>query len=236
MSRHPWEVPAIVSGLQRQHAERRRLLSGPASHLGWKVGFGAPAALTAMDIDAPLVGFLTDATLVPDGDTVDAGSWSRGVVEFEVAITMAHDVEPGTPPSEAVRAVGAVGPAIELADVDVAPNVDNVGDVVAGNIFHRGVVLGPSDTARAGADTDGVTARIFVDDEEIATVTDLEALTGTYPRIVATVADTLAAVGERLRAGDVVITGSVIPPVEITTGTHFRFLLEPFPSIAIDVR
>jgi len=233
MSRHPWEVPAVVSGLRRQAADRDRTLAGSARHLGWKVGFGAPSALRSMDLDAPLLGHLTDATLLADGSKIDVSTWSRGVVEFEVAVTMAADVEPGASEGDARAAVGAVGPAIELADVDIAPGPDTIEDIVAGNIFHRGVVLGMPDHARAGIDTDALTARILVDGVERESVTDLEALTGSYPHIVVTVAETLGTIGERLRAGDVIITGSVIPPVDVDAGTSFRFLLGSFPPISI---
>lgn len=69
-----------------------------------------------------------------------------------------------------------------------------------------------------------------------AVTDDLQAITGNYAGIVTTVASTLAAAGEQLRAGDVIITGSVIPPVPLVEGREFAFALEPHEPIAIRVK
>lgn len=229
----PWEDPRVREGLTRQLSLRRRMLDEGARHLGWKVGFGAPAAMEKMGTTAPLVGFLTSAGVVESGATVGVDDWTGGVVEFEVAVYMGTDVGPGASLDEARAAVAAVGPAIELADIDLPLEPERVGDIVAGDIFHRAVVLGEPDPGRAGLDVAELVARVMVDGGEYARTADLQALTGRYDQVVKTVAETLASVGERLKAGDVIITGSVVPPVPIGSGHEFTFLLEPFPAISI---
>lgn len=232
---HPWEDPRVTAGLGRQWAAREEALAAGARGIGWKVGFGAPASLETMEIEAPLLGYLTDRTLVDSGSTVSVRGWARGIVEFEVAVYMATDLVGDVGPDQAREAVAALGPAIELADVDGPVEAGAVDEIVAGNIFHRSVILGRPDTGRAGLDISGLTAHILVDDVEKARATRLEDLTGSYPDIVATVANTLAARGERLAAGDVIITGSVIPPIPVQEGQHFTFVLDPFPPIEIIV-
>jgi 2-keto-4-pentenoate hydratase len=224
-----------VSGLQQQLDERGRLIAAGAKPIGWKVGFGAPASLDLMQISAPLVGFLTDTTVSEPGSTVATDGWNRPIVEFEVAVYMGAELGADASEDEARRAVAAVGPAIELANIDLPLAPDSVPDIVAGNIFHEGVIFGRPDTDRAGLDISGLVARILLDGDERDLVTDLQALTGAYPWIVATVAATLAAHGERLRAGDVIITGSVIPPVPVAEATEFTFALDPFEPISVVV-
>ncbi len=231
----PWEDPRVREGLERQLASRSALIAGGARALGWKVGFGAPAALEVMQITAPLLGFLTDMTLLESGTRVDVSGWVRGIVEFEVAVVLGSDLGAGASDEEARAAIRAVGPAIELADIDLPIQADQVAGIVAGDIFHRGVVLGEMEESRAGLDITGLVARVLIDGEVRSEVTDLEALTGPYPWIVSTVASSLAANGLRLRAGDVIITGSVIPPIPVTEGRDFGFVLEPFPSISVHV-
>lgn len=232
----PWEDPRVQRGLPLQLEHRRRMLAEGATGLGWKVGFGAPAALELMQITAPLLGFLTDATRFEPGDTVEVSGWERGIVEFEVAVVLGSDLGPGASDAEAKAAISAVGPAIELANIDLPLQADQVAGIVAGDIFHTGIVFGEMDEGRAGLDIDGLVARILVDGEQRAETTDLQAITGPYPWIVSTVASTLAANGETLRAGEVIITGSVIPPIPVTEGTEFTFALDPFPPISIRVR
>ncbi len=229
----PWEDPRVEEGLRRQLARRRRMLEGGAVGVGWKVGFGAPSSLELMQVTAPLLGYLTDATVFQSGVTIEVGDWVRGIVEFEVAVYLGGDLGPGASADEARAAISAVGPAIELADIDLPLEAANVAEILAGDIFHKGVIFGEADPDRAGLDISGLVARILVDGKERAVTSDLEALTGDYPSIVATVANSLVANGERLRAGDVIITGSVIPPLPLAEGTEFAFFLAPFDPISV---
>lgn len=231
----PWEDARVIAGLTRQLALRKQMLDGGARPVGWKVGFGAPAALELMQITAPLPGFLTDFTVCESGATVDASGWGKPLIEFEVAVYLGSDLGPGATDDEARAAISAVGAAIELADVDLPIGPDQVEEIVAGDIFHTGVVFGEPDRGRAGLDISGLNARILIDGIERATTSDLQAITGSYPRIVADVANTLAAMGETLRAGDVIITGSVIPPVPLGEGTDYVFALEPLAPISVRV-
>lgn len=231
----PWEDPRVGAGLDRQFALRRQMLLDGSLSLGWKVGFGAPASLELMQIGAPLLGFLTDTTLFESGAIVDASGWTRGVVEFEVAVYLGSDLGPGATEEEAAAAVSSVGPAIELADVNLPVAPVGVTEIVAANIFHTGLILGDPDQSRAGLDISGLVARILVDGTEVANTADLEAITGRYPQIVSTVADTLAANNQLLKAGDVIITGSVIPPIPVSSGTDFTFSLDPFKAISVRI-
>jgi 2-keto-4-pentenoate hydratase len=232
----PWEDPRVVAGLQTQLTQRRRLLESGIHPVGWKVGFGAPASLELMQITAPLLGFLTAATVLESGAGVDTTDWERGIVEFEVAAYLGEDLGADASPDEARAAITAVGPAIELANIDLPVEAAGVEAIVAGNIFHEAVIFGEADPGRAGLAIDGMSARILIDGAQRASTTELEAITGPYPWIVATVASTLAAQGERLAAGDVIITGSVVPPIPVTEGVEFTFALDPFPAISVRVR
>ncbi len=186
-----------------------------------------------MEIEAPLLGHLTDRTVLTDGATVDASSWVRGVVEFEVAVWVGETLGSGTTPDDARAAVRAVGPAIEVADVDLVPGPGTVEAILADDIFHRGVLLGDRDETRAGLHIDGLTAVIEIDGESFAETSDLEAITGRYDEVVATVANTLGAFGEHLVEGAVIITGSVIPPVPIDAGERFSFRLGDYAPLTL---
>jgi 2-keto-4-pentenoate hydratase len=206
---NPWDAPLIKKGMTAQLAKRRARIATGEKSLGWKVGFGAPAAMQKLGLAAPLVGSLMQGALLPSGSTVSLKRYLQPVAEPEIFVRMARDLPGGATPAAALAAIKEIGPAIELADLDPAPTADNLDVVLEGDIYQRQVVL--CDKTRAGGGTSGLTSRVKRRGAEVARTTDLEALTGKLPDIVALVANTLAAFGEKLAAGDIVITGSITP-------------------------
>lgn len=211
-----WEDPRVSRGTERMLAARGARLHGGARAIGWKVAFGAPAAQARFGIGAPLVGFLTDATRLTDGASVSISGWAKPALEPELAIHLGADVAAGADAATAAAAIRALGPAVELADAD--PALDDLEEIVAANIYHRAVILGPPVTARAGGDARGLRTAVTIDGEEVAATDDPTAQCGELVPIVRHVAELLGAAGARLRAGDVVIAGSVTPLVWLTPG------------------
>jgi 2-keto-4-pentenoate hydratase len=221
--------PRVEEGMREQLALRRARLGAGERPIGWKVGFGSPAAFELLSIDRPLVGFLTDAGLLADGAEVSIGAWTAPALEAEIAVRIGADV-PGYAAWAGVRdAIAGLAPAIELADVHPPPA--DVRAILAGNIFHRHVLLGPFDDGRR--DGAGVTGRVLRDGTEIAATEDPAAATGELVEVVRLTAELLAACGEALRAGDVVITGAVVPPVAIAPGERYRVELEPLGAVEL---
>jgi 2-keto-4-pentenoate hydratase len=225
---------AVDRGLVRQLRERDGLIASGRRPLGWKAGFGAPASLKRFELDGPLIGFMTDASALADGSEIDIEGWGRAVAEPEIFVVLGSDIDPGAGPDGARAAVRAVGPAIELANIDPPP--EQVEEILAGNIFHVGVVLGNEDPARAGADLSRLEARVTVDGNELHRTTRLEEMTGQIVEVVSHLAALLAGHGETMRAGDVVICGSVVPPIDLAPGMTVGFELRPMSPISISVR
>lgn len=221
----------LARGLESQLETRARLLAGGARPLGWKAGFGAPEWLAKFGTDGPLVGFLTDASVIPDGATVDISSWTRGVAEPELAIRLGADLEPPNDEDTTRAAIASIGPAIELADIDPPP--ESVEGILSGNIFHRGVILGPQDPARAEADLGRLEARIRPEGQEEIRTDQLEGLTGGVVSVITHLASLLAAHGVMMRSGEIVITGSVVPPIALSPGARVEFELAPMRAISV---
>jgi 2-keto-4-pentenoate hydratase len=223
----------IQQGLEKQLRLRRDRLDAGEKPIGWKVGFGAPAAMERLAIDGPLVGFLTDRSILDSGKTAVISNWSQGFAEPEIAVYLGSDLTAGSDRASARAAIASIGPAIELADINIPP--DNVEAILAGNVYHRHVVFGRADTSRAGCVLDGLVGRVYHNESQIAEVTDSQSATGDLIDIVRHVADVLAAFGERLQAGEIIITGSIVPPISIAPQDRFRFALEPVDTISVGV-
>ena len=228
-----WEDPRVVRGMRAQLETRRRRLDAGDRPLGWKVGFGAPAMLRRSRHPSAAGGIsLTRNARVQSGDSVSLAGWSKPVAR-------AGNRRPYRPrrsrrcEREAAKAaIAGISPAIELVDLTAPP--DDPEHILSGNIYQRHVVLGGAEPARAGSASDGLTCRIIRRGSEVARTTDPQANTGEWVAIVRHVADVLAAFGERLRAGEIIITGSVVAPLTIEPDENaVAFEVDPIAGVAV---
>jgi 2-keto-4-pentenoate hydratase len=178
--------------------------------IGWKVGFGSPAGLERLGLERPLVAPLPAAARLHDRATVDVSGWTAPVLEPEVAVWVGQ----------------GLGAAIELADVDSPP--DDPARIVAGGIYHRHSILGPPLAASLAQ----VEARVDRDGEEVAATRDLTALTGPLDFVLESVR---LCAGRELREGEVVLAGSVVPPLQLAPGQHWRVDLGPLGALEVTI-
>ena len=210
----------IRAGMQRQLAARTAALDAGAAHRGWKVAFATAPSRAAAGVDRSVVGFLTDATELPDGAEIAIAHWTRPTIEAELAVRVGEDLR-----------AAAVAVAIEVVDLNLP--VEQTEDVLAGAIFHRHYVVG---AWRVGDDASDVHVRAFVDDELVASQGDPTSLIGTPPDIVSTVAEELRRHGERLRPGDLILGGSTIPLHPIGPGQRLRVEAGGLGALALTFR
>ena len=208
-----WEDARVVRGMRAQLEMRRARLAAGDAPLGWKVGFAAPEMLKRLDIAGPLVGFLTRNALVQSGASIPLTGWAKPVAEPEIAVYVARDVSAGADRGTAKAAIAGISPAIEMVDLTAPP--EDPERILAGNIYQRHVVLSGDAPARTGSTSDDLVCRILRRGSEFARTSNPQANTGNWVDIVRHVADVLAAFGERLRGGEIIITGSVVAPLAI---------------------
>jgi 2-keto-4-pentenoate hydratase len=177
---------------------------------GFKVGFGSPAAMEKLGIDRPLVAPISDATLLEDGATVDIGTWTGPHIELEVA----------------VHAGGGLSVAFELVDLAFPP--EDPERIRAGGIYHRGWLLGP--VCRDATPGAGALSR---DGAVVAETDDPAALTGGHEAMVRVVEETI---GRTLEPGEVVITGSIVPPTPIAAGQRWHGEVQGLGALAVTLR
>ena len=92
-------------------------------------------------------------------------------------------------------------------------------------------MLGPVDRGRSTGE--GIGARVLVDGEEVAATDDPAALTGELVEVVRLTAELLAGCGERLRAGEVVITGSACRRSRSRRGRRVEVELPPLGALSL---
>jgi 2-keto-4-pentenoate hydratase len=224
---------SVHRGLARQRTVLETRLSEGEAQVGWKVGFGSAAGLQALRLDGPIIGHLLGSGELADGQEVDTTGYAKAVIEAEIACWIGADMPPDVEPAEVDRFVRSVGPALEVADVDHAP--EDPERILAGNIFHRGFVLGSGDPSLTLAGAADLSAA-FRHGDELIPVSDPEELTGHLPSVLARAARLAPSLGRPIAEGDVILLGSIIAPRPVAPGDVVRYDLGGFPPLRLAFR
>jgi len=191
-----------------------RLARG-ARRIGWKLGYTSLVMREQMGVDAPNFGPLTDAMSVASGDDV-AGRFTQPRVEPEVALRFARDLPVDADLDDVLGAVVSAHAALEIVDSVWRDYRFTIEDNTADGSSAAGVVIGPEIDVDRVADVD---VRLLVDGVERARGVGSDA--SGHPALgVVWLVGELAARGEAVHAGDVVITGGLTAAVGLGTGVE----------------
>ena len=189
--------------------------------VGYKVGFTTAALQERYGVTEPVLGFLLASGVFGSGDAVPVARFVAVGVEVEVAFLLKADLAgPGVTTASALLAVEGAMPSFELIDFRLSGTPRGV-DVVADGVYNNAIVLGRPLTSVTGFDLalEGV---VFEQDGQIvATQTAAEVL-GNPLVALAWAANTLGKTGRGLRAGDIVLTGSISKVLRPTAGQSVR--------------
>ena len=211
--------------LERAYALQRELeqtLIGRGERVvGWKVGFTTAALQERHGVTEPVLGFLLGSGVFGSGDAVPVARFVAPGVEVEVAFLLKADLAgPGVTTASASLAVEGAMPSFELIDFRLSGTPRGT-DVIADGVYANAIVLGRPLTPVVSLDLalEGV---VFEQDGQIvATQTAAEVL-GNPLVSLAWAANTLGRMGRGLRAGDIVLTGSISKVLRPTAGQSAR--------------
>jgi 2-keto-4-pentenoate hydratase len=206
-------TPAFETALHRQHERLRAALAAGTPRLGWKICVNERRARERLGLEAPFVGFLDGARRLASGCVSPVPG--TGAVEPEIALRLREAVAAGGSLAEARAAIGCLAPALEIVDYSRASL--SLEGVVESSSFHWGFVLGePRQGSRApaiGADC----PRVWKGGARAA-APDASLVPADLAEVVRLVADFLPRCGERLEAGDWILSGACTSPVRVEAG------------------
>jgi 2-keto-4-pentenoate hydratase len=217
-------------GVQLGLLERR--VAAGARLIGWKVGLTSEAMQQQFRVPEPLFGYLLD-----DAPHASPARFARDAliqpgVENEICLTLAADlVGPGVDLAAARRAVGAVAPAIEVAETR-GDFTAQLPVAVADNIQERYIVLGtPTAPLPTDLDLAAVRATVEINGARVAEATGAAVL-GDPLRALVWLANKLPEYGQAVRAGQLVMTGSVTRQFAVERGDRVVTTFAPLGVVA----
>jgi 2-keto-4-pentenoate hydratase len=208
----------------------RRVAAG-AHLIGWKVGLTSEAMQQQFRVPEPLFGYLLDDAPHASPARFALDALIQPGVENEICLTVAQDLAgPGVDLAAARRAVGAAAPAIEVAETR-GDFTAQLPVAVADNIQQRYIVLGaPTTPLPLDLDLAAVRATVELNGALVAEATGAAVL-GDPLRALVWLANKLPEYGHGLRAGQLVMTGSVTRQFAVQRGDRFVTTFTPLGAV-----
>jgi 2-keto-4-pentenoate hydratase len=186
--------------------------------VGRKIGLTARAVQAQLGVDQPDFGVLFADMEIADGGTLPASKALQPKAEAEIALILGSDLDAAdATPATVAAAVDHAVAAIEIVDSRIADWKISFADTVADNGSSAFFVLGRERRPLDGLDlyTCGMALEL---NGAVASLGAGAACLGHPLNAAAWLARTLAALGEPLRAGDILLTGALGPMVALTPG------------------
>jgi 2-keto-4-pentenoate hydratase len=215
-------VPKSIEDGYRVQSQAHRLLEGLLGpRVGYKIGCTSEVMQKYLAIPHPCAGGVHARGVHQSGVVLQAADFVRVGVECEIAVRLGKDLAPAGAPFTADSVADGIEcylPAIEIVD-DRYVQWETLGapTLVADDFFATGIVLGQP-VARSGvADLLGVEGRALVNGREQGRGTGADVL-GHPHNALAWLANHLADRGTVLRAGEIVMTGSLVKTLWLQAG------------------
>lgn len=213
-------------------AVRRRLEEGRRV-VGKKIGLTSKAMQDMLGVHEPDYGHLLDDMVVPNGGPILVSRLLQPRCEGEIAFLLGKDlVGPGVTVAQVLSATEAVIPALEIVDSRVRDWKIKIQDTIADNASSALVVLGDKMTPVQGMDL-RLVGMVLEKNGEVAATGAGAAVLGHPAVAVAWLANKLAEFDVWLRAGEIVLSGSLTVAPPVAAGDCFRADFDRLGSVAV---
>ena len=202
--------------------------------IGKKIGVTSKVVQDMLGVDQPDFGFLTDRMQV-SGDIASriAGNLIAPRAEAEIAFILKDDlVGPGVCDEDVLSATEAVCACFEIVDSRIENWNIQIIDTVADNASCGIFVLGEKRVDPRELHLPALKCEVFKNGQLLSTGYG-SAVQGSPLTAVAWLANTLGAYGVSLKAGDIILSGSLVPLEPVVAGDRFETRIDGLGSARI---
>lgn len=230
-TRHPEITLSDAYRVQRR-VNARRLAAGERV-VGKKIGVTSQVVMDMLGVYQPDFGVLTDAMLYPDAGAIPISSLVQPKAEGEIAFVLKCDLQgPGVTAADVHAATESVVACFEIVDSRIRDWKIRIEDTVADNASCGAFALGELRVDPRQVDLVGCAMSLEKNGEVVTSGTGAAAL-GNPLEAVAWLANTLGQFGDSLKAGEVVLSGSLAAMVPVAAGDRLSVSIEGIGSCSL---
>jgi 2-oxopent-4-enoate/cis-2-oxohex-4-enoate hydratase len=202
----------------------RRLADGEKV-IGKKIGVTSRAVQDMLGVHQPDFGFLTDWMCIEGDIEVDAKALIAPRAEAEIAFILKDSLTgPGVTVADVMAATASIAPCFEIVDSRIDDWKIGIVDTVADNASCGVYVIGAERLDPRALDLPNLHVGVTKNGAPLSEGYG-HAVQGDPAQAVAWLANTLGAYGVTLDAGDVILSGSLVPLAPATKGDRFEMIL-----------
>ncbi|GLV23073.1 2-keto-4-pentenoate hydratase [Sphingobium sp. TomMM35A] len=223
MARHPEltidDAYAISLGaLERRKADGEKVI-------GKKIGVTSKAVQDMLGVHQPDFGFLTDRMYIEGDIDVAANGLIAPRAEAEIGFILKDSLKgPGVTADDVIAATDSIVPCFEIVDSRIQDWKIGIVDTVADNASCGVYVLGEARVNPRDHDLPNLHVTVTKNGAPLSEGYG-HAVQGSPAQAVAWLANTLGAYGVTLEAGDVILSGSLVPLEPAAPGDVFEMQL-----------
>ncbi len=211
----------------------RRKQAAGARLIGRKGGATNPGAQASFGLSQAVYGALFDRGGVPSGSIIELSQLIHPRIECEVAFRMARDLAgPGVTPAAALDAVAGAAAAFEVVDARTVGWGAKMAEMICDNVFQARYAVSERLVPVADLDLANLGVVLLKNGAEAARASGANVL-GSPANALAWLANRLAEHGHALRAGDLVLAGSLTPLVPVGPGDHVEAVFDHLGSVRL---
>ncbi|WP_321968936.1 2-keto-4-pentenoate hydratase [Paraburkholderia tropica] len=215
-----------------QAASIARRIERGERRVGVKMGFTSRAKMVQMGLSDVIWGRLTSAMQIEEGSSIAFSRYVHPRVEPEIAFVLKRDLPGDVTGPQALAAVEAIAPALEVIDSRYKDFKFTLPEVIADNASSSGFVIGAWHSPSTDFANLGLTLDI---DGRTVQVGSTAALLGHPLRSLVAAARLSAQAGEPLKAGWLVMAGGATPAEWIKPGQYVSVQMEKLGSAGLSV-
>ncbi|MDR3592079.1 MAG: fumarylacetoacetate hydrolase family protein [Negativicutes bacterium] len=199
--------------------------------VGKKIGLTSRAMQTALGVFEPDYGYITDKMMVLDGDPLTMDSLIAPKVEAEIAFVLKSDlVGPGVTVARVLAATAGIMPALEIIDTRIKDWKIKIQDTIADGASIGRVLVSGQLIPVTGLDM-RLMGLVLEKNGEVVTTAAGAAVLGHPANAVAWLANKLASYGISLKAGEIVMSGSLTAACPVAAGDIVRASFDYMGSV-----
>ena len=212
----------IEDGYHIQERLIARRLGAGEKVVGKKIGVTSKAVMNMLGVGQPDFGWLLDGMIYNEGESIPIDTLIQPKAEGEIAFMLKQDLNgPGVTAADVLAATEGVMACFEIVDSRIENWKIKIQDTVADNASCGVFVLG--DRLVDPRDVDLTTCGMILEKNGEIVGTGAGAATMASPvNAVAWLANTLGRLGIPLKAGEVILSGSLAAMVPVVTGDNLR--------------